>query len=165
MCTWGLIWYHSQPLLHKSHKQEIGQILGGTVFWLDSSLLNSSFSVSYSSSVMYVFSELIQLNKEQNIASNMKSFDNFSTIFAGISKQLRFCMNRSIRDSNQWMYLYPISCAYPEIYTFRVLQTIQMKLIHLCVWAEPPVLGSCSKIQIWNLNRLIHTQFNVWGRI
>ena len=27
-------------------------------------------------------------------------------------------------------------------YTYRVLQTIQMKLIHLCVWAKPAVLGS-----------------------
>ena len=27
-------------------------------------------------------------------------------------------------------------------YTFRVLQTIQMKLILLCVWAERAVLGS-----------------------
>ena len=27
-------------------------------------------------------------------------------------------------------------------YTYRVLQTIQMKLILLCVWAEPTVLGS-----------------------
>ena len=27
-------------------------------------------------------------------------------------------------------------------YTYRVLQTIQMKLILLCVWAEPAVLGS-----------------------
>ena len=27
-------------------------------------------------------------------------------------------------------------------YTYRVLQTIQMKLIFLCVWAEPAVLGS-----------------------
>ena len=26
--------------------------------------------------------------------------------------------------------------------TYRVLQTIQMKLILLCVWAEPAVLGS-----------------------
>ena len=25
---------------------------------------------------------------------------------------------------------------------YRVLQTIQMKLIPLCVWAEPAVLGS-----------------------
>ena len=27
-------------------------------------------------------------------------------------------------------------------YTYRVLQTIQMKLKLLCVWAEPAVLGS-----------------------
>jgi hypothetical protein len=27
-------------------------------------------------------------------------------------------------------------------YMYRVLQTIQMKLILLCVWAEPAVLGS-----------------------
>ena len=27
-------------------------------------------------------------------------------------------------------------------YTYRVLQTIEMKLILLCVWAEPAVLGS-----------------------
>ena len=27
-------------------------------------------------------------------------------------------------------------------YKYRVLQTIQMKLILLCVWAEPAVLGS-----------------------
>ena len=27
-------------------------------------------------------------------------------------------------------------------YTYRVLQTIQMKIIPLCVWAEPAVLGS-----------------------
>ena len=27
-------------------------------------------------------------------------------------------------------------------YTYRVLQTIQVKLILLCVWAEPAVLGS-----------------------
>ena len=27
-------------------------------------------------------------------------------------------------------------------YTYKVLQTIQMQLILLCVWAEPAVLGS-----------------------
>ena len=30
----------------------------------------------------------------------------------------------------------------PQRYTYRVLQTIQMKLILLCVWAEAAVLGS-----------------------
>ena len=31
---------------------------------------------------------------------------------------------------------------YRDIYTYRVLQTIQMKLILLCVWAERDVFGS-----------------------
>ena len=30
-------------------------------------------------------------------------------------------------------------------YTYRVLQTIQMKLILLCVWAEPAVLGRAGR--------------------
>ena len=42
-------------------------------------------------------------------------------------------------------------------YTHRVLQTIQMKLILLWVWAEQAVLGRAKtalKIQVWNLDRL-----------
>ena len=34
------------------------------------------------------------------------------------------------------------ACTNTQRYTYRVLQTIQMKLILLCVWAEPAVLGS-----------------------
>ena len=30
---------------------------------------------------------------------------------------------------------------YSQSYIYQVLQTIQMKLILLCVWAEPAVLG------------------------
>ena len=37
------------------------------------------------------------------------------------------------------LYLY-LGCT--QRYTYRVLQTIQMKLMLLCVWAEPAVLGS-----------------------
>ena len=33
-------------------------------------------------------------------------------------------------------------CLQSQRYTYRVLQTIQMKLILLCVWAERAVLGS-----------------------
>ena len=40
-----------------------------------------------------------------------------------------------------------IVLAFLQRYTYRVLQTIQMKLILLCVWAEPAILGS-AKIQI-----------------
>ena len=35
-----------------------------------------------------------------------------------------------------------ITSASVQRYTYRVLQTIQMKLILLCVWAEQAVLGS-----------------------
>ena len=35
---------------------------------------------------------------------------------------------------------------YMQRYTFRVLQTIQMKVILLCVWAEPAVLGSTKTV-------------------
>ena len=31
---------------------------------------------------------------------------------------------------------------YSQSYIYQVLQTIQMKLMLLCVWAEPAVLGS-----------------------
>ena len=34
------------------------------------------------------------------------------------------------------------SVASDQRYTYRVLQTVQMKLILLCVWAEPAVLGN-----------------------
>ena len=41
-----------------------------------------------------------------------------------------------------------------QSYIYQVLQTIQMKLILLCVWAEPAVLGSTKtalkfKYEIW----------------
>ena len=39
-------------------------------------------------------------------------------------------------------YLYAIIGGRGQRYTYRVLQTIQMKLILLCVWAELAVLGS-----------------------
>ena len=36
----------------------------------------------------------------------------------------------------------PTEPRFRQRYTYRVLQTIQMKFIVLCVWAEPAVLGS-----------------------
>ena len=53
-------------------------------------------------------------------------------------------------------------------YADRVFETIQMKLILLCVWAELAVLGSSKtalkfKYEIW-IGYLTHIQLNVWGR-
>ena len=52
--------------------------------------------------------------------------------------------------------------SYCQRYTYSVLQTIQMKLILLCVWAERAVLGSAKTAL--KFNRLKHVQFNVWRR-
>ena len=43
-----------------------------------------------------------------------------------------------------WPHFYceSVDCGATQRYTYRVLQTIQMKLILLCVWAELAVLGS-----------------------
>ena len=52
-------------------------------------------------------------------------------------------------------------------YTYRVLQTIQMKLILLWVWAERAVLGrakTASKFK-YDLHRLTHIPFNEWGTV
>ena len=50
-------------------------------------------------------------------------------------------------------YLHALLC-FLHRYTYRVLQTIKMKLILLCVWAGPAVLGSTKaalkfKYEIW----------------
>ena len=81
-------------------------------------------------------------------------------------------------ENHQWLWLYSELLNWTKVNIFfhffscrqrcTLFQTIQMKLILLCVWAEPAVLGSTKtalKIQIWNLNRLTHIQFNVWGRV
>ena len=39
-----------------------------------------------------------------------------------------------------------------QSYTYQVLQTIQMKLMFLCVWAEPAVLGSTKTAPNSNMN-------------
>ena len=44
-----------------------------------------------------------------------------------------------VQQTNVESKLFPTA---HQRYTYRVLQTIQMKLIFLCVWAEPAVLGS-----------------------
>ena len=43
---------------------------------------------------------------------------------------------------NEVMFPFPGLLGHNQRYTYRVLQTIQMKLILLCVWAEQAVLGS-----------------------
>ena len=46
--------------------------------------------------------------------------------------------NRCVNYACKELYFFPV----PQRYTYRVLQTIQMKLIFLCVLADWAVLGS-----------------------
>ena len=58
-----------------------------------------------------------------------------------------------------------MNLTFGQRYKYRVLQTIQMKLILLCVLAEPADLGSSkTALKFKYLNRLTHIQFNVWGQ-
>ena len=56
------------------------------------------------------------------------------------SKIIFLCSNSLAR---QFSSVFHAKCLLPrQSYIHQVLQTIQMKLILLCVWAEPAVLGS-----------------------
>ena len=46
--------------------------------------------------------------------------------------------SKVILDENNILHF----SGHKQSYIYQVLQTIQMKLILLCVWAEPAVLGS-----------------------
>ena len=64
--------------------------------------------------------------------SHGKRFENSSTYYD-------FMINSTA------LGLYPTR-GQKQRYTYRVLQTIQMKLILLCVWAEPAILGSTKTV-------------------
>ena len=51
-------------------------------------------------------------------------------------------IRKEITSQNLCMYLVVKTSSLLLRYTYRVLQTIQMKLILLCDWAEQAVLGS-----------------------
>ena len=51
-------------------------------------------------------------------------------------------MNADNIQNNKWYFVSKIVLTYCQRYTNRMLQTNQMKLILLCVWEEPAILGS-----------------------
>ena len=55
---------------------------------------------------------------------------------------MKFLLQRKVALKRIRPLLYSVVGGGGQRYTYRVLQTIQMKLILLCVWAEPAVLGS-----------------------
>ena len=48
----------------------------------------------------------------------------------------------SFNKGLRWALFMKQNLRFGQSYIYQVLQTIQMKLILLCVWAEPAVLGS-----------------------
>ena len=63
-----------------------------------------------------------------------------------VSKSQKQILKFSFEPENERKY-FCISALASKVgqiqrYTYRVLQTIQMKLILLCVWAEPDVLNT-----------------------
>ena len=59
--------------------------------------------------------------------------------------------NRCVNYACKELYFFPV----PQRYTYRVLRTIQMKLILLCVWADQVVLGSAKTALKFNYEILI----------
>ena len=52
-------------------------------------------------------------------------------------------LSSSLWDATEHsIYIRTVRSSLLQSYIYQVLQTIQMKLILLCVWAEPAVLGS-----------------------
>ena len=78
----------------------------------------------------------------------------------GLKSTCHLALNECERDNScsryldQGVYLDTVFVSIGQRYTYRVLQTIQMKLILLCVLAEPANLGSTKtalkfKYEIW----------------
>ena len=67
-----------------------------------------------------------------------------SNILLFLSGQLQLLLITScLGPIHKWYSIFWAICWPPyQRYTYRVLQRIQMKLILLCVWAEPAVWGS-----------------------
>ena len=82
------------------------------------------------------------LNWEEII---FKSFPVWACMYTELEKQWeKYSLKKEWRDLNDGMtQILPSAKLYLyQRYTYRVLQTIQKKVILLCVWAEPAVLGS-----------------------
>ena len=71
---------------------------------------------------------LINSVKNVKVSKSQKEINNYLVLIS-LKKQTKICGK------------YFLDSASTQRYTYRVHQTIQMKLILLCVWAEPAILG------------------------
>ena len=65
----------------------------------------------------------------------------FSSQYLSVNENYLYTKNTRCLYCN-YFYPYCLFSSQEQSYIYQVLQTIQMKLILLCVWAEPAVLGS-----------------------
>jgi hypothetical protein len=74
---------------------------------------------------------------------NMKGPQKASKIIENViwEKKFTFCRAVTRVGFTYYTFSYLLDQLF-WLWAYRVLQTIQMKLILLCVWAEPAVLGS-----------------------
>ena len=80
------------------------------------------------------------------------SFIHFFTLPACITS---WHMNADNIQNNKWYFVSKIVLTYCQRNTYRMLETNQMKLILLCFWAEPAILGSTKTALIFRYEILI----------
>ena len=115
------------------------------IFWPSKGDLNPRFSVIFPAMIwIFIESERSNQNKllkEIRLYYTVVDFTDSANDDAGKTEETEIIMS----DFDQ---------QHSQRYTYRVLQTIQMKLILLYVWAERAVLGSAKtalkfKYEIW----------------
>ena len=86
----------------------------------------------------------IALQPQANNPCEKTKCDQLCLLAPKVSSPVGFtCKCRpGFRKGDDGQCIEKVNLYFSQRYTYRVLQTIQMKLILLCVWAEPAVLGS-----------------------
>ena len=86
--------------------------------------------------------ERIQHEKTLNLSSTFQSEKNFYYSLERGMTVVYWDLSNVFEKFKDIAIVPNTDSAIRQRYTYRVLQTIQMKHILLCVWAEPAVLGS-----------------------
>ena len=80
------------------------------------------------------------LHRRFILCSNSQIYGGDFAKFCGLLRKYELYVEKQDKQTRIWQQA--LFSPWAQRYTYRVLQTIQMKLILLCVWAEPAVLGS-----------------------
>ena len=115
--------------------------------------------------VMYSLTDRISFHVAREILDDLANLGSVVCPVLLLANKMDLCQHRKVnfKKANFWWFLTKLQkpntlcckiSGVPQRYTYRVLQTFQMKLIFLCVWAELAVLGSTKtalkfKYEIW----------------